>query len=101
MKIFVYRSTTGRKDGEVEAKAIIGPLAVHRKLPNDPYLEWVVTHIESGGVVISSGRLASAKSLAKDLAKLDWSEVKTRRSVKALAKLTAPRREILKKHGIV
>lgn len=99
-KIMVYRLVSGLKDAEVDA-VIIGPLAVHRSIEKrKSRTDWKITHIETGGIVADSNSYHAALKCAKELAKLDWSKVKTRKSKKALMELSAARDEIVHRHGL-
>jgi len=100
--ILIYRTSTGQKDYQVPAE-IFGQLAVHRSIEtNEAYTSrgmWIVAHIHTGGVAASAKTKTQAMAIAAELETLDWSKIKSARSIKALRAIAPLRAEILARHG--
>lgn len=96
--IFVYDNGTGRKSFPVEAE-IFGALAVHRSI-DDIRKDWKVTHIKTGAAIAAAKTQDLAIKIAKELALLDWSGVKTQKSRQAIKAIAPYRAAILEKHGV-
>lgn len=67
----------------------VGPLAVHESMWSKPQSGWhTITHIATGRLVcLMDDSEDAAVRLARRLAKLDWSRIKTPRSHTAIERL--------------